>query len=124
MNEVILSIGSNENKETNLSLCHTMLNNLFGGISYSSTSISKPYGIHYKNDFLNQLARFHTTLDKEQIVATLKDIEVKMGRKAKDKAMGIVKIDIDLIIWNEEILRPNEMDRCYIKDLLALFQVQ
>ncbi|MDH6310628.1 2-amino-4-hydroxy-6-hydroxymethyldihydropteridine diphosphokinase [Dysgonomonas sp. PFB1-18] len=122
MNKALLSIGTNEDRETNLILCHQMLNDLFEEIHYSETSITTPYGSAYKNDFLNQLAIGYTSKNKEEVTPLLKSIEKQIGRKASDKAKGIVKIDIDLVIWNEEVLKPGEISRDYIADLLPTLE--
>ncbi len=118
MNKALISIGTNVNRETNLALCHELLNEAFPEINYSNTSITTPYGNTYKDDFLNQLAFIYTSEAKQEILKRLKSIEKKMGRNATDKVNGSVKIDIDLVIWNEEILKPDDMERSYIVDLL------
>ncbi len=118
MNKALLCIGTNEDTETNLRLCHQLLNSSFGEISYSDTSVTTPYGAHYKNDFLNQLAVIYTDQDKEGVRLKLKSIERQMGRESHDKEKGIVKIDIDLVIWNDEVLKPADVSRKYIVDLL------
>ncbi|MBK5719911.1 2-amino-4-hydroxy-6-hydroxymethyldihydropteridine diphosphokinase [Dysgonomonas sp. Marseille-P4677] len=124
MNKILLSIGTNENREASLVLCHQLLNNLFEEIHYSETSITKPYGVKYHNDFLNQLAIAYTEQDKEDIHAALKELEKKMGRKASDKESGIVVIDIDIVIWNQEIIKATDIERTYIKDLLPTLDIQ
>ncbi len=118
MNKALISIGTNVNRETNLALCHELLNGAFSEITYSNTSITTPYGNTYKDDFLNQLAFIYTSETKEEILKRLKSIEKKIGRNATDKVNGNVKIDIDLVIWNDEILKPDDMERSYIIDLL------
>ncbi len=118
MNTALLSIGTNENREENLSLCHRLLEKEFDYLYYSDTTLSSPYGSHYKEDFLNQLAIVQTEKEKDEVAAMLKNIERKIGRKSSDKKGGLVKIDIDLVIWNEELLKPVDMNRNYIKDLL------
>ena len=119
MNKALLSIGTNEDRESNLSLCHQFLNNIFTDISYSDTSVTMPYGTTYKNDFLNQLAIIYTNKDEDEVVRLLKSIEKDMGRNGADKKKGIVKIDIDLVIWNNNVLKPEDFSRSYIADLLA-----
>ncbi len=119
MNKALLSIGTNEDRESNLSLCHQFLNNIFTDISYSDTSVTMPYGTTYKNDFLNQLAVIYTDRDKDEVIRLLKSIEKDMGRNGVDKENGIVKIDIDLVIWNNNVLKPEDFTRSYIADLLA-----
>lgn len=122
MNKALLSIGTNTDREENLSLSHELLNSKFSEISYSKTSVTSPYGDNYKNDFLNQLAVIYTNMTKESVIELLKGIERKLGREASDKKNGIVKIDIDLVIWNDDILKPNEINRRYIADLLTDFE--
>jgi 2-amino-4-hydroxy-6-hydroxymethyldihydropteridine diphosphokinase len=118
MNKALISIGTNVNREANLALCHKLLNGTFSEITYSNTSITTPYGNTYKDDFLNQLAFVYTSEAKEEVHKRLKSIEKKIGRNATDKVNGKVKIDIDLVIWNEEVLKPDDMERSYIVDLL------
>lgn len=118
MNKALISIGTNVNRETNLALCHELLNDAFSEIVYSNTSITTPYGNTYKDDFLNQLAFVYTSEAKEEVHKQLKSIEKKIGRNTTDKVNGKVKIDIDLVIWNEEVLKPDDMERSYIVDLL------
>lgn len=122
MNKALLSIGTNENREENLSLCHLLLDKEFEDIRYSHTSVTSPYGSVYKEDFLNQLAIIYTHKAKEEVALLLKNIEKKIGRKVSDKKKGVVKIDVDLVIWNEEVLKPSDISRSYITDLLASLQ--
>lgn len=118
MNKALISIGTNVDRESNLALCHELLNAEFSHITYSGTSITSPYGNTYKNDFLNQLAIVYTDKVKEEVGSILKSMEKEMGRDISDKKRGLVKIDIDLIIWNQEVLKPDDLNRSYIADLL------
>lgn len=118
MNKALLSIGTNEDREYNMNLCHQLLEKLFFFIRYSKTSVTVPYGNSYKSDFLNQLAFTYTDMGKEEIISLLKSIEKEMGRTQTDKENGIVKIDIDLVVWNEEVVKPEDISRSYVVDLL------
>ncbi|WP_029905209.1 2-amino-4-hydroxy-6-hydroxymethyldihydropteridine diphosphokinase [Prevotella sp. 10(H)] len=122
MNKALLSIGTNENREENLSLCHHLLGKIFTDLFYSRTSITVPYGANYKSNFLNQLALIHTDKSKDDVISLLKSIETQIGRVSSDKEKGTVKIDIDLVIWNSEVLRPVDISRSYIADLLPELQ--
>lgn len=123
MNKALLSIGTNEDREANLDFCHNLLGELFEDIIYSATSITVPYGNSYKNDFLNQLAIIYTDKEKDDVSHLLKSLEKEMGRNEADKEKGIVKIDVDLVIWNDEVIRPTEISRTYITDLLPSLQI-
>jgi len=118
MNKALICIGTNEERESNLSLCHELLDDAFPDIIYSGTSITTPYGTIYRNDFLNQLALVYTYKEKDEVSKILKSTEKSLGRNSSDKKKGIVKIDIDLVIWNKEVLKPDDLSRDYIIDLL------
>ncbi len=123
MNKALISIGTNEDREANLALCHHLLDNLFPEIHYSATSLTSPYGVIYKQNFLNQLAVLYTDKGRNETYNLLKSVEREMGRIPSDKANGIVKIDIDLLIWNEEVLKPEDISRNYIADLLPTLEI-
>lgn len=118
MNKLLISLGSNVDPETNMLLCRNLLNELFDYICFSETSVTTPYGENYKHNFLNQLAYATTEDARDQISLDLKSIEKKLGRHPEDKNNGIVKIDVDLIKWNDSILKKEEWERDYIALLL------
>ena len=59
---------------------------------------------------------------KEDIQVRFKSIEKIMGRQPSHKANGIVIIDIDLIKWNNEVLKPDDFKRDYMNELLLQVQ--
>lgn len=118
MNKGLISIGSNKNRDNNLANCQRILKTMFPDIVFSNISVTKPYGNNYRYNFINQLAFIHTHKTREEIISLLKSLEKDMGRTLSDKKKGIVIIDLDLVIWNNEILKPEDMERNYIKGLL------
>ncbi|NDV67653.1 hypothetical protein D0T66_01915 [Dysgonomonas sp. 25] len=118
MNVALISLGSNNNREHNIALCNRLLDDIYPDILYSATSVTKPYGERYQHDFLNQLAVIRTDRPYEEVIDTLKSLEKRIGRTPEDKLLGLVRIDIDLIVWNNKILKPEDMHRSYIHDLL------
>lgn len=111
-------MGSNENSEGNMELCRGLLCEIFDTIYYSETSITTPFGEHYQNDFLNQLALAYTNQELEDVVCNLKLLEKQIGRNSEDKTKGVIKIDIDLIKWNDTVLKEEDWKRSYVADLL------
>lgn len=118
MNTLLISMGSNDNSETNMELCRILLSKLFEPITYSETSITEPFGDHYQSRFLNQLALAQTHKNKEDVEKELKLLEIKLGRTVEDKSKGLIKIDVDLIKWNDTILKDEDWKRNYVADLL------
>ena len=42
-------------------------------------------------------------------------VERRSGRIPEDKAQGVVKLDIDLLVFDNKILKPEDMEREYIR---------
>lgn len=118
MHKVLLSIGTNTDTRFNLNRAISSLLTYFPTIQFTEVTESSPYGNSYVGSFLNALAFFHTDLCKEELVIDLKKIEKSMGRLPNHKAEGKVIIDIDLIKWDDEIIKPEDFQRSYITDLL------
>ena len=64
--------------------------------------------------FLNLIALFETELDRETLEAKLKKLEIKLGRDHDDDEEGIIPMDLDIIEWNDEVYKPQDMVRPYV----------
>lgn len=115
----ILGLGSNFDGDLNISKADELLTSLFPDILFSKSIYTTPIGMPESADFVNQVAVGTTSLALRDVVIRLKEIEASIGRNNEDKARGIIKIDIDLIVWNEEILKPNDYNRDYVRELLS-----
>jgi 2-amino-4-hydroxy-6-hydroxymethyldihydropteridine diphosphokinase len=65
------------------------------------------------------LAVFHSDLPLDEVIQKLKMIEFAMGRQPRDKDAGKVIIDIDLLQYGDEIVRPDDYERAYVQSLLT-----
>jgi len=61
-----------------------------------------------QDDFLNQALQVQTELDAPSLLFALLKIEEKMGRRRMEK-WGSRLIDIDILFFNEEIIRLPEL---------------
>ena len=120
MHKVLLSIGTNTQALFNLNRAKSVLLSYFPNIQFTVNIESEPYGENYKNWFLNTLGYFESDLSKDELISYFKNIEKSMGRSNDDKAEGKVIIDIDLLKWNNEILKPDDFERNYVRELLPL----
>lgn len=118
MHKVLLSIGANTQAHFNINRAKSILQKQFPTIRFTDDIESKPHGSGFINLFVNTLGYFESDLSKKDLIAHFKNIEKKMGREPKDKAEGKVIIDIDLIKWNSEVLKPEDFERSYIRNLL------
>jgi len=118
MSTILLSIGSNTFAKTNIDKAKRMLTRLFPGIVFSQPILTEPDDEKYSFLFRNILAKVETELLPEEIIEKIKQTERAVGRSPKDKYLGKVIIDIDLVKYNDEILRPLDYQREYVQQLL------
>ncbi|SRR5690554_776242 len=123
MSTILLSIGSNTFAKTNIDKAKRMLSFIFQDIIFSEPILSEPDDDKYKYLFRNILASFETDMSQEEIIDKIKQIERAVGRTPKDKYQGKVVIDIDLLKYGEEIVRPQDFEKEYVQQLLTTFVI-
>ncbi|MDR1742413.1 MAG: 2-amino-4-hydroxy-6-hydroxymethyldihydropteridine diphosphokinase [Dysgonamonadaceae bacterium] len=121
MHHILLSIGSNTYAKRNTDKAKRQIETVFPDIRFSESCTSKAYGKKYKRPFLNLLAAFESDKSAQEICKRVKQIESEMGRKPEDKEKGRVVIDIDLIRYDDNILKQSDFERSYVQDLLKFF---
>jgi len=115
---LILSIGSNYEQEQCFLIAKSKLRDMFGSdIVFSRSVWTAPIGIDSDN-FLNCLVFTHTTHKLEYIIKAMKHIERLCGNRKRARSNNIVKMDIDVLRYDEIILHENDWSRNYIKELM------
>lgn len=117
--KILISIGSNYEQESHVKKAKEMLLGKFPGVVFSPGLWTKPIGME-SDDFLNLLAVANTQLTLGEVETILKEIENECDRKVFDKAKGIVKIDLDILMYDRLRLHEHDWQRIYIKKLLGL----
>lgn len=64
-------------------------------------------------DYCNMVIIGSTDLELMDLIEFTKLIEIELGRTKQSKLLGIVPIDIDVVSWNSEIIRPIDAVRPY-----------
>ena len=116
--DVLLSLGSNLLPEANMAQAQRRLRVLMPDIEFSHLLWTEPIGIRSPR-FLNCLARGSSELSCGDLSRRLKEIECQMGSSSEEHRHGRVAIDIDLLQFDSERLRPADWQRPYIARLLA-----
>ena len=111
----LLCLGSNLDGAIRLSAARSALRSHFPDIRFSEELVTEAIGSGFLSPFHNQVARFETPQDAESIRTLLKSIEQAQGRLPEDKAQGIVKLDIDLLMIDDQVLKPKDMEREFVK---------
>lgn len=104
MNECIIGIGSNINPEDNIKNSLTILEREVQVKGVSSWVKTTPIGITDQDDFVNSAVKICTTMTKEELVHYLKKLEDRLGRDRTLPKFGPRVIDLDIIVWNNEIV--------------------
>lgn len=114
MNDVIIGIGSNIDAEKNIPKALKILEKEFELVKVSAFIKTKPIGITNQPDFTNGAVRLRTSFNLEQLSAYLKILEDNMGRVRTGPKFGPRCIDLDIVVWNNDIVD----DDYYTRDFL------
>lgn len=68
-------------------------------------------------DFHNMLIKTKTTLSLNEMQALAKTLEHIMGNSQEMREKGIVNMDMDIIIWDDILVKPKDVEREYYKEL-------
>ena len=114
-NKAIIGLGSNRNEKENMVKAVELLQRHFETISFSKALYTAPIGVNPDvKPFLNQVAIIQTLKDLSEVQGVLKNIEYELGRRPQDKQCMSIPIDIDLLQWNEQVYKEEDMKRDYI----------
>ena len=109
-----ICIGSNERRKDNLALARKRLSELFPDIRFSAETDTQPLFFRRQALFANQVARFMSDCDVHEIILYLKSIEREAGRTSEEKKQEIVRLDIDLLSFDNRVYKPEDLKRDYI----------
>ncbi len=106
---VYLGLGSNlGNREKNIREAIKLLRKEVRITKISSFYKTKPVGYADQPDFINAAAEIKTNLPPLQLLRLTKEIEKKLGRK-KTFQNGPRIIDIDILLYNDEIIKTKNL---------------
>lgn len=122
----VIGLGSNDgDREHHLQNALNFLSDRFTSI-YSSTQYESPALGGGKEHYLNAVAEIDCDLDVEELNAMLKIIEIDEGRDDSARAEGRVPLDADIVIAENEILRPKDFSQFFFRrgyeELLSYFK--
>ena len=67
--------------------------------------------------YINMLVCCRTELSQSEFTNQISEIETICGRNDESYITGVVEIDIDIVIWNNEIVAPDDYNRPYFQFL-------
>ena len=118
MHSVLISLASNNEQEKNLSEARKALTQVLISPDYTPAVWTEPYGKKEGALYLNQLVSAQTDLDNDELNGRLKDIEKTQGRDDETRRLGLVPIDLDLLLYDQQRFHLRGWQRPYIQQLL------
>lgn len=112
MNRVLLSIGGNEgDREANLEEARMFISFNMGDVVKTSSVIeTEAWGMPEGTEpFLNQLVEIETALTLEKLLAEIVELEEYYGRTRKEGVYLDREMDVDVIFFNDEIIREGKI---------------
>lgn len=113
LNKYLIIIGSNTDREKNIDLATRSIENVSDNVFFGRTVETEPVNMPNSQTFLNKGIVMFSDIDVEELNSICKEIERKAGRTPEDKKHGIIKLDVDIVIANNEILKPGDLEREY-----------
>ena len=115
MHQCILCMGSNVEGESLLKTVRDSLIHYFGPILFSDVMETEAIGDDFQSPFYNQVVILHSNFSIDDTKMLCKRIEKEHGRLPEDKSNGIVKIDVDLIKYDDTCLKEKDLALYYVQ---------
>jgi len=114
MAHVYLSLGSNVNRQQNISNGLNALHHLFGELRLSSLFESEAVGFS-GSPFYNMAVGLTTNLSLKELSQQLRAIEFEYGREVDAKKFSPRTLDIDILLYDDEVCdEPVQLPRAEI----------
>lgn len=115
MNKTIIGIGSNTtDAKARVEECCRNISEISSEAIFSSIYETEAVGSLPQPNYHNCVGVIRTTTSFDELKQKFKDMEREAGRLPEHKAEGKVIIDIDVVVWNSEIIRPTDLARSYM----------
>lgn len=119
MNKAILCLGGNApESDARIAGALTFLGE-FGQIhATSGIYVTKPEYDETSADYINDIVFLETSLNYELLKDTAKNYE--SGIRAACTEPGHVNLDIDIVMWNDDVVRPKDFAASYFRKGMEL----
>ena len=116
MNRAVIGVGSNIEPEVNVPRARERIAERHVILAESPLVETSPVGYVDQPDFTNGALLLETRADRERLKADLKAIEVLLGRRPGMNRYGPRTIDLDIVVWNGEVIDPDLYTRDYLRE--------
>jgi 2-amino-4-hydroxy-6-hydroxymethyldihydropteridine diphosphokinase len=114
MNRAVIGIGSNIDPEENIGKARDAIAGEFKVIKSSSFVETEPVGYKEQRNFINGALLIETDMDIKGLKSRLRMLESGMGRVRSENRDGPRKIDLDILVWNGEVVDGEVYERNFL----------
>lgn len=114
---IILALGTNTQPTMWMREARALLCRMFPSIRFSREIWTEPIGID-SEPFRNCIAYATTDLDSSRVLLKLKEVESLCGRTAEDRMRNVIKIDVDMLQYDNQRCHEADWSRPYIHQLM------
>lgn len=130
MNIFQILMASNSDAEKNMAAAREYLKRVFPErIRFSAVVESKAVNsqgmeVLGAESYLNALCLAQSERPLDSVQSMLKTMETEIGRVRGLEAKGQVAIDLDLVVWNDNVLRPWDVNQAFYRDCLNNLKIR
>lgn len=111
-------IGLASNRKEGEEILHQTIEKLsrdFRSARFSNCYLTDPVGSCSKRMYWNCTGIIETDLDLDTLKNSFKTMERESGRTPDSKLTGDIPLDIDVIVWDNHIIRPRDWEQPYFQ---------
>lgn len=111
-------IGLASNRKEGEEILHQTIEKLsrdFRSARFSNCYLTDPVGSCSKRMYWNCTGIIETNLDLDTLKNSFKTMEREAGRTPDSKLTGDIPLDIDVVVWNNRVIRPRDWEQPYFQ---------
>ena len=109
MVRVVISVGTNIDRENNLKAALEVLRHTYGVLQMSPVYSNPAIGFTGP-DFYNLVVSFETTQTVKEVTNFLHGVEASQGRIRQGDQLGSRELDLDLLLYGDKVLHGEGID--------------
>lgn len=118
-NRVVIGVGSNIRPEKNIGLAKAAIESSHELVKASSFVKTEPLGFKEQDKFTNGAFLINTEMGMGELKSWLNNLESKLGRVRIDNKNGPRTIDLDILVWNGEVVDEDVIERDFVKESVS-----
>ena len=115
---VVIALASNYSQQQHLREAQQRLTQMLTACRFTDAIWTDPVNSSRPDQYLNQLVYAETDMSFAQLVEMLKQTEMAMGRSQEERRQGIVRIDLDVMRYDDQRYHLKDWEQNYIKKML------